>query len=48
VLTLYSENGGVEFVFSQKKYQNPAGVSQAEINRVIQSVRKPTVAEVQR
>jgi len=48
VLTLYSENSGVEFVFSQKKYQNPAGVSQAEINRVIQSVRKPTVAEVQR
>ncbi len=40
VLTLYSENGGIEFVFSQKKYQNPAGVSQAEINRVVQSIRK--------
>jgi hypothetical protein len=44
VLTLYSENGGIEFVFSQKKYQNPAGVSQAEINRVVQSVRKVETA----
>ncbi len=40
VVSLYSDDGGIEFVFSQKSYQNPAGVSQAEINRVIQSVRK--------
>jgi hypothetical protein len=40
VVTLFSGDGGIEFVFSQKKYENPAGISQAEINRVIQSVRK--------
>lgn len=40
VVTLFSQDGGIEFVFSQKNYGNPAGVSQAEINRVIQSVRR--------
>jgi hypothetical protein len=39
-VTLFSEDGGIEFIFSQTSYGNPAGVSQAEINRVIQSVRK--------
>jgi hypothetical protein len=40
VATLYSENDAIEFIFNQKDYQNPAGVSQAEINRVIQSLHK--------
>ena len=40
VVSLYSDDGGIEFVFNQKNYDYPAGVSQAEINRVIQSVRK--------
>jgi hypothetical protein len=48
VVSLYSDDGGIEFVFNQRNYQNSAGVSQAEINRVIQSVQKSNVAGVQR
>ena len=44
LVSLYSEDGGIEFVFAQQNYANPAGVSQAEINRVIQSVRKVKAA----
>lgn len=40
MLSLYSGNGGIEFIFSEKKYQNPAGVSQPEINCIIQSLKK--------
>jgi hypothetical protein len=38
--SLYSNDGAVEFIFSQKNYQNSAGVSQSEINRVVQSLHK--------
>jgi hypothetical protein len=37
LLSLYSENGGIEIVFGQKAYGNPAGVTQPEINRIVQS-----------
>jgi hypothetical protein len=40
IVDLYGDNGGVEFVFNQKDYQNPAGISQPEINRVIQSLHE--------
>jgi hypothetical protein len=40
VVDLYSSDGGVEILFSQNDYKNPAGLTQAEINRVVQSVRK--------
>jgi hypothetical protein len=40
VVDLYSDGGAVEFTFDQRKYQSSPGVSQAEINRVIQSLRK--------
>lgn len=40
VVDLFSEDDGAEFIFSQGEYQNPAGVSQPEINRVIQSLHK--------
>jgi hypothetical protein len=40
VVNLYSNDGGFEFIFSQKEYNNPAGVSQSEINRVIQSLHR--------
>jgi hypothetical protein len=39
-VALYSETGSIEFTFFQKDYGNRAGVSQAEINRVVQSLRK--------
>ncbi len=37
---LFSDEGSVEVIFLQKDYQNPAGVTQPEINRIIQSLRK--------
>lgn len=40
VVTLYSDDGAVEFVFLQDKYGNTAGVTQPEINRIIESLRK--------
>jgi hypothetical protein len=36
---LLSDDGSVEMIFLQKDYQNPAGVTQPEINRIIQSLR---------
>ena len=37
---LFSDDGSVEMIFSQKDYQNPTGVTQPEINRIVQSLRK--------
>jgi hypothetical protein len=37
---LYADDGGIEFIFNQKDYRNPGGVSQAELNYIIQSLRK--------
>jgi hypothetical protein len=42
VADLYSNDRGLEFVFSGKSKQNPHGICQAEINRVLQSVHKAT------
>jgi hypothetical protein len=42
---LFSDSGGVELVFLQKGGSDSPGISQAEINRVVQSVHKvPTQA----
>jgi hypothetical protein len=40
IVHLFSEEGSVEMIFFQKDYQNPAGVSQPEINRIVQSLHK--------
>jgi hypothetical protein len=40
---LYSDKRCIEFIFSQKDYRNPSGVSQAEINRVVQSLSEAVV-----
>jgi hypothetical protein len=40
IVDLYADDGAVEFIFDQKNYQDPTGVSQPEINRVIQSLHK--------
>jgi hypothetical protein len=45
VLDLYSDDDHFEVMFLQKDYHNVAGVTQAEINRVIQSVRRATPTE---
>lgn len=37
---LFSDDGSVEMLFFQKDYKNPAGVTQPEINRIVQSLRK--------
>lgn len=41
---LYSDDGSVEFIFNQKGYDRPAGVSQPEINRIAQTLRKVQAA----
>ncbi len=37
---LYSDDGSVEMMFFQKDYKSSVGVSQPEINRIVQSLRK--------
>jgi hypothetical protein len=37
---LFSDVGSVEMLFFQKDYKNPTGVTQPEINRIIQSLRR--------
>lgn len=37
---LFAEDGGIEFIFYQKNTGPAPSISQAEINRVIQSIRK--------
>jgi hypothetical protein len=37
---LCSDEGSIEFLFLQKGYQNSTGVTQAEINRIVQSLRR--------
>lgn len=44
-LNLYSDDGSVQIKFWQKDYRNPGGVTQAEINRVVQSLQRRTVLE---
>jgi hypothetical protein len=46
LLSLYSDKGQVEIKFLQKGYRNPAGVTQPEINRIVQSMRKAAPSEV--
>jgi hypothetical protein len=48
LVTLYSRNGSFEISFIQKKYLHTAGVTQPEINRIIQSVQKSPTTEVAR
>jgi hypothetical protein len=45
VLDLYSGDDHFEMIFLLKDYHNAIGVTQPEINRVIQSVRRATPAE---
>ncbi|HXO33588.1 MAG TPA: hypothetical protein VN901_14655 [Candidatus Acidoferrales bacterium] len=46
LVTLYWDEGNVEFTLWQKGYRNPAGVTQPERNRILQSVRKVGTPEV--
>ena len=42
VVDLYSDEGGLELIFAEKNYQSSPGVTQPEINRIIQSLHKAT------
>jgi hypothetical protein len=39
-VNLYSDEGSVELIFAENNYPNPAGVTQPEINRIVQSLHK--------
>jgi len=43
---LYSDDGGVEFNFALKDYHDPAGLTQPEINRIVQSLHRAPPSEV--
>jgi hypothetical protein len=43
LVNLYSEDGSVQLKFFQKNY--PAGVTQAEINRIVQSLQRRSAPE---
>lgn len=40
VVNLYSDDGSVELIFTNQNYRAAAGVTQPEINRIIQSLHK--------
>lgn len=40
MVDLYSDDGSVELIFTEKNYNASAGVTQPEINRIIHSLRK--------
>jgi hypothetical protein len=42
VADLYSDEGSVELIFLQKDYRSSSGVTQPEINRIVQSLHKAT------
>lgn len=46
VLNLYSSNGSFEITILQKDYRSPTGVTQPEINRIVQSLRSAAPTEV--
>jgi hypothetical protein len=45
---LFANDGGIGIFFALDKYRNPAGLSQPEVNRIVQSLRKAPVAELAR
>jgi hypothetical protein len=46
VVDLYCDEGNFEMVLSQRDYTGPTGVTQPEINRIVESLRKATTREV--
>ncbi|MGC2327761.1 MAG: hypothetical protein WA604_13685 [Candidatus Sulfotelmatobacter sp.] len=46
LLNLYSANDSFEIAFLQKDYRSPSGVTQPEINRIVQSLHKAVPSEV--
>ncbi|HWW14911.1 MAG TPA: hypothetical protein VN310_09655 [Candidatus Dormibacteraeota bacterium] len=46
VINLYSDEGDFEMIFLEKDYTHSAAVTQPEINRIVQSLRKAAPGEV--
>ena len=46
LVNLYSDNDSIEIGFFQKDYPSPAGVTQPDINRIVQSLQKAAPGEV--
>jgi hypothetical protein len=40
LLSLYSNDGGIEIMISEKDYKSSGGVTQPEINRIVQSLHR--------
>ena len=39
-INLYSDEGSVELIFGEQNYKNSVGITQPELNRIIQTLRK--------
>jgi hypothetical protein len=46
LVTLFANDGGVEFLLNADHYNNPVGLTQPEINRVVQTLHKTAALEV--
>jgi hypothetical protein len=46
IVHMFSDEGSVEMIFSQKHYRSPAGVTQPEINRIVWSLHKAGAADL--
>src|SRR5271170_3305291 len=46
LVTLFANDGGVELLFNADHYDNPVGLTQPVINRVVQTLRKTPAPEV--
>jgi hypothetical protein len=47
VVDLYSDEGDFEMILSPRNYASPTGVTQPEINRIVESLQKATPREVE-
>lgn len=45
-IRLYSDGGSFQITFLQAGYEEPSGVTQPEINRIVQSLHRATAAEI--
>ncbi|MFZ0863712.1 MAG: hypothetical protein WB781_28025 [Candidatus Sulfotelmatobacter sp.] len=45
LVNLYSDDGSVQIKFCQKDYRSPTGVTQPEINRIVQSLQRKAAPE---
>jgi hypothetical protein len=46
LVSLFADDGGIEFLFDAEHYNDPSGITQPEINRIVQTLRKAAPTEI--